>query len=162
MQRLNLQELTRRGRLGPIVLGMQDDVVRQALGEPDDIGGISRKYRRGNLWLFGDLELGFEPKLRQLLHLSINFAGGRLDRPTGGPAMELDPWVFHGGLSPDAYTTALNGAGIAFQRSHPDGSNGDIWVHTEALAIFGPETNGDGEPLLSKLTVPCPRYSDTR
>ncbi len=38
---------------------MIEDEVRQTLGEPDAVGGMSRKYKEPNIWLYGMVEVYF-------------------------------------------------------------------------------------------------------
>ena len=39
---------------------MSSDDLRAALGEPDDVGGTSRKYRKPAIWVYGGLEFHFD------------------------------------------------------------------------------------------------------
>jgi hypothetical protein len=41
---------------GAIHLGMTRDEVRAVLGEPDDVGGTSRRYKIPLIWKYGDVE----------------------------------------------------------------------------------------------------------
>ncbi len=44
------------GDICPIRLGMSRDEVRAVFGEPDDVGGTSRKRRMPGIWVYGGLE----------------------------------------------------------------------------------------------------------
>ncbi len=47
------------GDICPVKLGFSRDEVRRVLGEPDDVGGTSRKHRRPRIWRYRDLEFHF-------------------------------------------------------------------------------------------------------
>ena len=46
---------------GDIRLGMTRNQVRAVLGEPDDVGGTSRKYKIPCCWKYGDVEFFWPP-----------------------------------------------------------------------------------------------------
>ena len=48
------------GDICPVRLGMTRDDLRAILGEPDDVGGTSRKYPNPAIWKYGELEFHFE------------------------------------------------------------------------------------------------------
>ena len=48
------------GDICPIRLGMSRDDVRAAFGEPDDVGGTSRKRKEPAIWVYGGLEFHFD------------------------------------------------------------------------------------------------------
>jgi hypothetical protein len=48
---------------------MSRDEVRGILGDPEDIGGTSRKHRTPAIWKYGDLEFHFGPKVNDQLSL---------------------------------------------------------------------------------------------
>ena len=49
------------GDICPVRLGITRDELRAILGEPDDVGGTSRKYPNPAIWKYEDLEFHFEP-----------------------------------------------------------------------------------------------------
>lgn len=57
--RVSLERFLRTGNLGDLTPGMSREQVRSLLGEPDAMGGTSRKYRRPCVWLYGSIELYF-------------------------------------------------------------------------------------------------------
>jgi hypothetical protein len=42
-------------------MGMTRAELRALLGEPDDVGCISRKYKVPSIWKYGDVEFAFPP-----------------------------------------------------------------------------------------------------
>jgi hypothetical protein len=48
------------GDICPLRLGMTRDELKATLGEPDDVGGTSRKYPNPAIWKYSDLEFHFE------------------------------------------------------------------------------------------------------
>jgi hypothetical protein len=44
-----------------VAIGMNRAAVREALGEPDQVGGRSNRQRMPLLWKYGDVELAFNP-----------------------------------------------------------------------------------------------------
>jgi hypothetical protein len=51
-----LEEIRALIRQGRIRLGMTREEVRSLLGDPDDTGGASRKYKHPCIWKYGDVE----------------------------------------------------------------------------------------------------------
>jgi hypothetical protein len=47
--------------LAKIRVGMSREEVVAALGQPDDVGGTSRKYKTPSIYKYGEIELFFEP-----------------------------------------------------------------------------------------------------
>ena len=54
------------GDFGGVHLGMTHEEVRTILGEPNDMGGTSRKYRIPCIWKYGDIELFFSRETHTL------------------------------------------------------------------------------------------------
>jgi hypothetical protein len=53
------EECLRSSSFGGVRIGMAREQVREHLGEPDDMGGTSRKYRTPCVWKYGEIELFF-------------------------------------------------------------------------------------------------------
>lgn len=56
---VSLERFLRTGQFGDLKPGMSAEEVRRLLGEPDAVGGTSRKYRRPSIWLYGPVEIYF-------------------------------------------------------------------------------------------------------
>ena len=54
------EKFASNGDICPIRLGMSRDDVRAAFGEPDDVGGTSRKRQKPAIWVYGGLEFHFD------------------------------------------------------------------------------------------------------
>jgi hypothetical protein len=48
------------GDICPVKLGCTRDELRALFGEPDSVGGTSRKHKRPGIWKYGELEFHFE------------------------------------------------------------------------------------------------------
>lgn len=112
MVAISLQEFLLTGVLGPVHLGMTREQVRHALGEPDALGGTSRKYRTPTIWKYGTIELLYHPGNP---HLQTIYMDG-FEVPNGGSRMQLDSWVIRGGLSVEEVEAALAAAAIDYTR----------------------------------------------
>jgi hypothetical protein len=51
-----LEEIRKLVDRGFIHLGMSRDELRSLLGDPDDVGAISRKYEHPSIWKYGEVE----------------------------------------------------------------------------------------------------------
>lgn len=49
------------GDICPLRLGMSRDELKAVLGEPDDVGGTSRKWRTPAIFKYADVEFHFGP-----------------------------------------------------------------------------------------------------
>src|SRR5581483_3712690 len=103
MVTLSLKEFLRTGILGPVQLGMLRAQLLNVLGEPEHIGGTSRKHHQPTILKYGDLEFLFPPgeDCLQTIHMD------GFTRPRGSTAVVLDPWIIVGGASLDGTEQAL-------------------------------------------------------
>lgn len=49
--------------MSKVQVGMTREEVKQILGEPDDFGGVSRKYRTPRVYKYGDIQYFFGPQV---------------------------------------------------------------------------------------------------
>jgi hypothetical protein len=70
------ERLSSAGDIGPIRLGMSRERVRAVFGEPDDIGGTSRKRRQPSIWVYGGVEFHFDLALDELFLIYRDTADG--------------------------------------------------------------------------------------
>jgi hypothetical protein len=90
---VSLVQFLRTGNLGELRPGLTPEEVRHLMGEPEDTGGTSRRYRRPSIWLYGDVELHFRPEPPHacgMLFIEPHFGRHRLRLPTG---WEADDWA---------------------------------------------------------------------
>ncbi len=57
------------GDISPVRLGCSREEIRALFGEPDAVGGASRKYPVPGVWKYGELEFHFGPKKEDTLWL---------------------------------------------------------------------------------------------
>lgn len=57
--RVSLREWLTTGQLGPLRPGLSPEEVRRLLGEPDATGGVSRRYPRPSIYVYGSVEVHF-------------------------------------------------------------------------------------------------------
>ncbi len=57
-------ECSRTGRFGPVGLGSTRDELRYHFGEPDHVGGASRKQRVPSIWKYDEFEFHFDDEGR--------------------------------------------------------------------------------------------------
>lgn len=118
MVSVNTSEFLTHGKIGVIVLGMNANTVKEVLGEPDNVGGESRKYKWPNIWLYGDFQLIFDKVERKLNMIVVEFDCGN-EPISGGHAFKLTPVFIRKGLSTEDIMTFLSSEGIDFQEVKP-------------------------------------------
>ena len=114
---VNLKDFLLTLKLGSIHLGQSANDVVAILGEPDCVGGESRKHRWPPIWKYGDIELLFDYRTQRIDMILINF--WKQEHPCGGAAIQLDPWIFKGGLPYDELITQLDKESIDYCEVEP-------------------------------------------
>jgi hypothetical protein len=66
----------RAGDICPLRLGASRDDVRALLGQPDVVGGTSRRYRTPSVWKYGHLEFHFDRASGDLSLIYMESASG--------------------------------------------------------------------------------------
>jgi len=98
------------GLLGPIGIGAERARVEASFGPPDDFDAGSPTHQTAQIWKYGDIELHFASDTVWLVHVDcFSGAGGA---PVAGAAWDWDPWVIVEGLPLEAFTEALEQAGL--------------------------------------------------
>jgi hypothetical protein len=114
------------GVFGPIHIGLPRAQVHEILGDPDDWMVLSRRvakqikvgakpWVRSGIWKYGDIEFhfwsddGWADRLMSIYTDTFTI-------PTGGKAIDLDPWIFRRGLTQQDAERALRAASIEFRR----------------------------------------------
>jgi hypothetical protein len=140
----NLKDFLRTLKLGRVHLGQHAGAVTAILGEPDCVGGDSRKHRWPPIWKYGDIELLFDYRTRQVNMVVITFWEQK--RPIGGASIQLDPWIIKGGLQLDELIHQLDKEGIDYCEVEPiNPGTRQLLVNSAITMIFDnvPEENND-------------------
>jgi len=111
--RVSLEDYLRSGVFGVLQLGVPREEMRRLFGEPDHIGGASRRQRTPTILKYGDIEFLYRPGEDYLWGIYMDGFGV----PQGGPKIDLDPWIIRGGMAADTIEHALISAEISFQKS---------------------------------------------
>ncbi|MBX7224056.1 MAG: hypothetical protein K1Y36_29340 [Blastocatellia bacterium] len=136
---ISLKEFFKTSRLGPIHLGLTQAALRELWGEPDDQGGTSRKYRKPALWKYGDIEFCFDRQTWELDLILLNFWEPVV--PSGGRAINLDPWVIHGGMEPNDLLTHFQQERWSYWEVEPfSPGTRHFVVNSTVTLVFVPET----------------------
>jgi hypothetical protein len=154
---VNLKDFLRTLKLGRIHLGQHADDVVAILGEPDCVGGASRKHRRPPIWKYGDVELLFDYRTRQINMVVINFREQK--HPSGAASIQLDPWIIKGGLTLDELIRRLGEEGIDYCEVEPiNPGTKQLLVNSAITMIFGADPDEwTGRPGLCKLCLSRPQ-----
>ena len=100
---VNLRDFIRTGKFAGVQLGATEADVKSLLGEPDDVGGISRRQRRPLIWKYGDFEFHFLPDSDRLWMIYVEIYG----IPRGSRRLALDPWIMRRELPREELVSAL-------------------------------------------------------
>ena len=103
MIQVSLKDFIRTGDFAGVRLGSTEAEVKALLGEPDDVGGTSRRQRRPLIWKYGDFEFHFPPDGDRLWMIFID----EFDIPRGGRTLALDPWIIRRDLPRAELVSAL-------------------------------------------------------
>ncbi len=100
---VNLKDFIRTGDFGGLRLEMTEAEILALLGEPDTVGGTSRRQSRPLIWKYGDFELHFAPDDDRLKRIYID----DFDIPRGSRTLVLDPWIIRRDLPRAELVAAL-------------------------------------------------------
>ena len=107
--RTSLVEFLRSGDLGILSIGLTEREVLAAMGQPDDVGVTSRKRKKPCLYLYGDVEIGFDidpPYRIHAIGLSQHSAK-ETNQIEFHNSQELDPTGLYFGMTLAEYRTIL-------------------------------------------------------
>jgi hypothetical protein len=154
-EKVNLKDFLRTLKLGRIHLGQSANDVAAILGEPDDVGGASRKHRWPSIWKYGDIELFFDYRTRQINLILINFWEDGY--PSGDAAIQLDPWIIKGGLRIDEFIPPLDQEGIDYCEVEPINTGTREFLVNSAIKVIFNNDNEEygGGAGLRKLSLSC-------
>lgn len=107
-----MRDFLRSGHFGPVRLGDTTDSLRSCLGEPQAVGGTSRRHRTPGIWLYGDIEfhLTSDRKCVRLIFCDT------FEQLQLGSTASLDRWFFEGHPPLELVEYELSSHGIGFQR----------------------------------------------
>jgi hypothetical protein len=146
-----LADMATTGRLGPVFSGAEWSEVTAALGEPWDIGTMSRSGEWPRLFAYGDLELSV-CRCRRVSLVCVQTWREIVELP---PSLVGGTGAFPGGLKHAEVVTALGKAGCSWEPC-PELTFGDqcSLVATPTKAIFTFEIPEDEEPVLNVVGLP--------
>lgn len=75
---------TATGDICPVRLGMSREDLHALFGEPDYTGGVSRRWRRPIIWVYGSLEFHFRQGKDELFLIFRDDASGAVSTCIGG------------------------------------------------------------------------------
>lgn len=112
---VSLQQFILTGTFGPVVSGCSSDELEAVFGPPESIGGQSRRYKRGTIWKYGDVEFIFDQSSRTLRLIHFDRFSGLGGQPKGWGGLLLDPWCVRSDLSRATFLAALRNVGCEHQ-----------------------------------------------
>ena len=146
MIEVSLKHFVETGRFGTVALGQSRAQVRAALGEPDDLGGTSRKHREPAIWKYGGFELHFPPSGDSLELIHVD----HFDLPSGGRNVVVEPWIIRGDLPQDALERELKKLGLAFG-VREEANRETFLIETASSVQFGYHLDDDATPPAKEL-----------
>ncbi|MDX2296704.1 MULTISPECIES: hypothetical protein [Streptomyces] len=146
-----LATMAKTGRLGPVLSGADWSGVTAALGEPWDVGAMSRNRTWPRLFAYGDLELNVCP-CRKVSLICVQTWRDVVELP---PSLAGGTGTFPAGLTHADVVSALDKAGCAWEPS-PRLTFGDqsALVAIPSGATFTFEIPEGEEPVLNVMGLP--------
>jgi hypothetical protein len=149
MDPIYLSEFLQSGRLNGLQVGMTQEQVLQTLGEPEDVGGTSRKYRKPSVWKYGNLELFFNrtpPYTCFRIYIEFPFPEMPIRLPD---CFEVAEWGLPPGADRDGVERYLHAHRIGFEITLPSG----CLPLNYTVACSGVAISFDDDGLLWAITV---------
>ena len=134
---VSMQDFLRTGEFGPIKLGISHTELQGYLGDPKNWGPYPKAKQHAGIWKYGDIEFHFHFKEDAL----VGIFSDHVETLNGGNAINLDPWIFHGGLLAFDALERL-AAAISYERIHwtLDDDTERYWVGAGVELLFADET----------------------
>ncbi len=136
---LNLRDFLATGDFFDLTGRSNRDDVAATLGEPDEIGLITRKYRHPRIWVYGGIELTFGPFAKSALEL-IHFDHPNLP-PPGSDSLTIDSWVIAENAPFDEIRNACRDDGIELTRR--DLGSISQWLTSGGVTLTFSDDPGD-------------------
>ncbi len=130
---ISLRQFLETARLGDLRLGDPIEHVHSCLGQPEDVGGVSRKHPWPSIFVYGTVEVFFSRRPSPLCR-GIVWEVGRghfhlRDTDT------VEDWGLTPGMRRDAVEAYLEGAGLAFL-PQGEAKREMMLLHSGALIAF--------------------------
>jgi hypothetical protein len=150
-----LTSMAKTGRLGPVFSGAEGNDVTAALGEPWDIGTMSRNRKWPRLFAYGDLELSV-CRCRKVSLICVQTWRDVVELP---PALVGGTGIFPAGLKHADVVSALDKADCPWEPYAPltFGDQRSL-IAIPTKAIFGFEIPEGEEPVLNVMSLPGDRH----
>src|SRR5262245_40920193 len=110
----HIRQFLSNGQLGPIRPGLSATEIRSVLGEPERVGGGSRRHRGPCVWRYGDVELGFASPDGALYYISIADWSGKDRHAEGWGELVFNSGAIRGGMSRASFIKEVAALGIAW------------------------------------------------
>lgn len=158
MTALDLRDFLATGEFGGLTSSSERNDLRTLLGDPDDVGGISRNHPVPRIWRYGGVEFHFgtgSPSTLALLH----FDHSNLP-PAGTIGLTVEPWVLRSGLELDELSAACEREGIALGKVRDLGDGQEWWESGGGVILaFGEQGL---EAVSRRYDVPVPGVAPGR
>ena len=100
------------------------------LGSPETWGMSSSQVETAEIWKYGDIEVYFHDDELWMIFTDT------FDIPTGGPSLNLDPWVVRYGILQHDFEPELRKEDISFTCADNRHNQGEVNLTTDAKVCF--------------------------
>ena len=130
---LDLREFLATGEFAGLTSNSDRDELHRILGEPDAVGGTTRKHPVPLIWNYGGVEFHFgigSPSTLWLLFFDYPDLP-----PAGNPRLLVKPWIVRAGLTLEELQSVCNEEGISLKKVQDLGAGEECW-ETEGGVIL--------------------------
>ena len=133
---ISLRQFLQTGCLGELRTGLPPEEVRGLLGEPDDVGGTSRKYPRPCIYVYGAVELYFQ-RQRPFSLTTIHWEAVERGEFCLSERCVVQDWDLTPGMAREQVEAFLRSHELAFQRQeHPSLPTTDLLLPSGVKLSF--------------------------
>ena len=130
MKPASLLEFARTGAFAGITIGHSRRQVESILGLPETWGMPPSPIESAEIWKYGDIEFYFHDDELWMIFTDT------FEILTGGPSMNLNPWIIRYGMHQHDFEAALRKEQITFTCAHNRHNEGEIDLTTDAKVCF--------------------------